>query len=67
MGKPSGEQLDPSQVVKLAAFAEAFGQIEYAFELIAWLAGRDDVVATPLAAQLHDAIAEGSAEYRELA
>jgi FkbM family methyltransferase len=66
MDKRSGRRFEPSLVVKLAAFAEVFGQIEYAFELIAWLAGRNDVVATPFAAQLHDVIAEGSAEYRKL-
>jgi FkbM family methyltransferase len=66
IAKQAGEQFDPFRLVKLAALAEAFGQIEYAFELIAWLVARNDVVATPFATKLHDVIAKASAEYQEL-
>jgi hypothetical protein len=50
-------------VVKLVALAEAFGQVEYAFELQDWLAGRDDVMETPLALKVRDVMAQGNTEY----
>ena len=56
-------RLTPSRVVKLAALAEAFGQVEYAFELLAWLRGRDDVKDTDLAEALGKALHDAAMEY----
>lgn len=45
-------QLSPRRVLKLAALSEAWGQIEYAFELMNWLKEREDVVQTNLCNKL---------------
>jgi hypothetical protein len=50
--------------MKLAALAEAFGQIEYAFELLDWLARRDDV-PEPLARDIRHVIIQGRTEYEQ--
>lgn len=34
------DHLDKDKLLRLCAFAEVFGQIEYAFELLAWTSGR---------------------------
>lgn len=62
----SGKRLDPMRVIKLAAFAEAYGQIEYAFELLDWVATRADVAGTPLSAKLRDIIGDAANQYQGL-
>ena len=44
--------LSPSRVLKLAALSEAWGQIEYAYELLHWLKEREDVLQTNLSNKL---------------
>jgi FkbM family methyltransferase len=66
LGDRDLQRLDVSRVVKLAAFAEAFGQIEFAFELLNWIADRDDVIDTPLATTLRDLITASAREYEDL-
>jgi FkbM family methyltransferase len=60
------QRLDVSRIIKLAALAEAFGQVEYAFELLNWLTDRSDVVDTPLAPKLRDLVAAGTRDYEGL-
>jgi FkbM family methyltransferase len=60
------QRLGVSRVVKLAAFAEAFGQIEFAFELLNWLADRDDIAGSPLATALRDLTAASARDYQGL-
>jgi FkbM family methyltransferase len=67
LARPSARRIDAPRVIKLAALAEAFGQVEYAFELLGWLATRADVLETSLATKLQNVIAEGSAKYEQLA
>ena len=63
LGDRSLRQLDASRIIKLVGFAEAFGQIEYAFELLNWLNDRSDVVGTPLASKLRDLVAASTRDY----
>jgi len=58
-----GPELSAPQVLKLAALAEAFGQIEYAFELLKWLRQRRDVATTKMADDLGRIITEAEASY----
>jgi FkbM family methyltransferase len=66
LSNQSLQRLDASRVVKLAALSEAFGQIEYAFELLNWLIGRSDIVDTPLALTLRDLVADSTRDYERL-
>jgi hypothetical protein len=66
LGDRSLQRLDVSRIIKLAALAEAFGQIEYAFELLNWLTDRSDVVDTPLASKLRDLVAASTLDYEGL-
>lgn len=58
---------DRDKLLKLVSFAEVFGQIEYAFELLLWsrdlLAERGDAAGATLAARL---AGEGEALYRRI-
>jgi FkbM family methyltransferase len=56
-------QLNSMRVIKLAAIAEAYGQIEFAFELLDWLHRRPDIQGTSLAAALGKTMSDASAVY----
>lgn len=56
-------QLPFPRIIKLVTLAEAFGQVEYAFELLAWLKERADVKGTPTAQTLDNLIASASSKY----
>lgn len=56
----------PHRLIKLAVLAEAFGQVEYAFELLEWLMLRSDVKDTPMATAIRRAIDGGSAAYNKM-
>jgi len=56
----------PHRLIKLAALAEAFGQVEYAFELLEWLMLRPDVKDSPMATAIQRAISDGNSAYNEL-
>jgi FkbM family methyltransferase len=51
--------MDDERVIKLAALSEAFGQVEYAFELLNWLVAR----AGPLSDRLRWIIHQGTQSY----
>ena len=59
-------QLGFRQIVKLAALAEAFGQIEFAFELLDWLSARADVADRSWAESLRQIIEGAIPEYNSL-
>lgn len=61
-----GTQLDFVRAVKLAALAEAYGQIEYAFELLGWLAAREDAVDDGRSKILRRAFQDAAEEYQDL-
>jgi hypothetical protein len=67
VAKGTAPQFSAVRVIKLAALAEAFGQIEYAFELLDSLAARADVAGTPLAANVRNLIAAAASEYEQFA
>jgi FkbM family methyltransferase len=54
------------RTIKLAALAEAFGQVEFAFELLGWLGKRPDIAAGPKAEKLGDLVASATSEYARL-
>jgi FkbM family methyltransferase len=58
-------QLSFERVVKLAALAEAFGQVEFAFELLVWCSQRTDV-AEGARKSVQSLIDGATVEYREL-
>jgi FkbM family methyltransferase len=59
------EEKSSQQVIKLICIAEIFGQVEYAFELLAWLAARCRERSQPELAHRLDGIAEeAAADYR---
>ncbi len=62
---PINDDATPSveRVLKLAALAETYGQIEFAFELLEHLGRRRDVAHTPVGDQLRRAIGDCAAEY----
>jgi len=55
--------LEFERIVKLAALAEAFGQVEFAFEVLGWLGKWPDVAVRPAAEKLRALVASGAAEY----
>ena len=55
-----------TRTVKLVALAEAYGQIEFAFELLVWLSRRADVASGPSAARLNDIIREATRTFNTL-
>lgn len=57
------DQMAPKRVIKLAALAEAFGQVEYALELLAWLRERNDVRDTDMGETLNRILNEATVEY----
>lgn len=52
------------RVLKLIALAEAYGQIEFAFELLEWLSRRPDVARGPVGERLRRVIQDCGDEYR---
>ena len=61
-----GGPLEFERTIKLAALAEAFGQVEFAFELLAWLGKRTDVAASARATELRALEASAASEYAGL-
>ena len=59
----NAKNIAPRRLLKLVALAEAFGQIEYAFELLEWLRQRADVKDTALALEIDRMIASGVSGY----
>jgi len=58
--------IEPIRAIKLAALAEALGQVEYAFELLEWLQQRTDVADTPLGDGVKEAIREAAQIYASM-
>jgi hypothetical protein len=56
-------EMPPTRILKLACLAETFGQVEYAFELLAWLRDRDDVAGNDMAWTLDKILNEAALEY----
>ena len=63
IGSPQPKHLDGKQMIKLVALAEAFGQIEYAFELMEWMAKQPDIADTDTAERLRVIIDEAAKAY----
>ncbi|HXF54902.1 MAG TPA: FkbM family methyltransferase [Hyphomicrobiaceae bacterium] len=61
---PDAGSPDVRRCLKLAALAEACGQIEFAFEVLGWLVRRADVASRDLASQLRQACVDGAEDYR---
>jgi FkbM family methyltransferase len=57
-----GQQFSIEKCLKLACLAETFGQIEYAFEIVGWLAASPQ--AGSYAALCRDIVENGAAAYR---
>ncbi len=57
--------LKPDQVIKLAALAEGFGQIEFAFELLQWLAGMSEADDPQLSKKLRAILKQSAEKYGE--
>lgn len=66
IGGGSGTDLPHERVIRLAALAEAFGQIEYCLELVRWLEGQPGVKGTALAGELARIVAQASNEFARL-
>ncbi len=63
-GMPT-EQFSVAKLLKLAAFAEMFGQNEYAFELLEWLVARQRRMGDPIGeALVQSVLAEAESRYR---
>lgn len=62
----SSTRLDFVHTVKLAALAEAYGQVEYAFELLGWLAACMDAVDDGKSKILRCALQDAAEEYQGL-
>ena len=62
----SGAQLDFGRAVKLAALSEAFGQVEYAFELLGWLRTQTAAQNDERSDRLQRLIEDATQEYRSL-
>jgi FkbM family methyltransferase len=60
------DNLGFARIVKLAALAEAFGQIEFAFELIGWLSARANLADSIMARSLQRFIKDAILEYQAL-
>ena len=58
----SGE-LELTRIIKLIAIAEAFGQIEYAFELLGWLAAKVKSTDSPLSEACRQLLSDGADRY----
>jgi FkbM family methyltransferase len=61
---PDGGEVDVIGCIKLAALAEAYGQIEFAFEVLQWLLRRPDVAGTGLAHAIGQVFDEASEDYQ---
>ncbi len=59
-------QFDFVRTVKLAALAEAYGQVEYAFELLDWLRTRAASVGDDKAEKLKSVLDDAAEQYRGL-
>jgi FkbM family methyltransferase len=53
------------RTLKLAALAEAFGQVEFAFELLNWLAKQSEAADPPKAEKVRTLVAAAALEYAE--
>ncbi len=62
IGRPSAA-MPFARVLKLIALAETWGQIEFAFELLAWLNRASDLVDGPTAERVQTIIERGADEY----
>lgn len=59
------DELTETQVLKLACFAEIYGQVEYAFELLVWVADRRRNAGDPGGAErMEQLIRRAAAKYR---
>jgi hypothetical protein len=61
---PGAGRLDAARALKLAGLAEAYGQIEFAFEVLDWLVHHPDVSAGALESRLRRLIDGGVEDYR---
>jgi FkbM family methyltransferase len=63
LGTAATSTITADELIKLAALAEAWGQIEFAFEILAALLRHPDVSGTPRAGDIRDLIDEGATNY----
>lgn len=64
--QPSSMTTQPTALLKLAMLAEAWGQIEYAFEVLEWLLERPGIADSDLGRGVRHAIQRGAMEYERL-
>jgi FkbM family methyltransferase len=55
--------LSQARTLKLISLAEAFGQVEYAFELVAWLRDRTDIAGSDTVKRLNRILNDATMEY----
>jgi FkbM family methyltransferase len=65
LGTATPSTITTDGLIKLAALAEAWGQIEFAFEVLDALLRHPDVVGTPHADEIRNVIDEGAATYNQ--
>ena len=65
LGTAATSTMTVDRLIRLAALAEAWGQIEFAFEVLDALLRHPDVAGTPRAGEIRDVIDEGAANYAQ--
>jgi FkbM family methyltransferase len=63
LGTTAASAMSPDNLIRLAALAEAWGQIEFAFEVLDALSRHPDVAGTPRAGEIRALIDDGAANY----
>lgn len=63
IGQPQPKNLTPTQLIKLAALAETFGQIEYAFEVLNWAKAQPGIADQGLSERLQGVIDDAMLAY----
>jgi FkbM family methyltransferase len=61
-----GDGFDFERAIKLAALTEAFGQVEFAFELLHWLSKQENLVAGERLESLRQLLESATEEYQAL-
>ena len=63
LGTAAAPTMSPDNLIRLAALAEAWGQIEFAFEVLDALSRHPDLAGTPRAREIRALIDDGAADY----
>ncbi len=61
-----GDGFDFERTIKLAALTEAFGQVEFAFEVLHWLSKRENMVAGERLESLRQLLDSVTTQYQSL-